>query len=129
MKRDPHISKLMRESGIARAPENLTSRVMDLIGPEPVKTAYKPIIGKVGRWTIILIIVGIIIVSLVFSEPGGRTIGISEGLSNLDLQLPQFNFNLGFLSKLNLSTGLVSALVALFILVLSDAGLRRRKLA
>ncbi len=33
-----------------------------------------------------------------------------------------------FLQQINISTGIVAALVAMFVLVLSDAGLNRRKL-
>jgi len=38
-------------------------------------------------------------------------------------------FNLEFLKKINISTGIVSALVAMFVLVLSDAGISRRRLS
>jgi len=129
MERDRNISKLMRESGISRAPENLTSRVMDLISDEREKKAYKPIIGKWGRLGIILFVVGIVVTSLIYAEPGQVLFESGGRFSSLELQLPQLSFNLEFLSQINLSTGLISALVALFILVLSDAGLRRRRLA
>jgi hypothetical protein len=43
------------------------------------------------------------------------------------LHLPQIKMNFDFLSEISISTGLVSVLVALFILVLSDAGLSRRR--
>lgn len=129
MERDPNISKLVRESGIKRAPENLTSRVMDLIGEEAEKKSYKPLIGKWGRIGIIFFVVGIVVASLIWTEPGQGLFESSGSLSSLKFQLPQIQLNLEFLSQFNLSTGLVSALVALFILVLSDAGIRRRKLA
>lgn len=127
MERDPNISKLVRESGISRAPETLTSRVMELISKEAEKKPYKPLIGKWGRIGIILFVVGIVAASFIFSEPGQRLSGSSGRLSNLEMELPTINFNLEFLSQINLSTGLVAALVALFILVLSDAGLNRRR--
>jgi len=129
MERDPNISKLMRESGISRAPENLTSRVMGLISEESKKQAYKPIIGKWGRLTIILFVVGLVVASFIMAEPGQGLFDSAGRFSSLEFQLPQVSFNLDFLSQFNLSTGLVSALVALFILVLSDAGIRRRRLA
>ena len=129
MERDPKISKLVKESGIVRAPENLTSRVMDLIGQEAEKRTYKPLIGKWGRIGIILFIVGCLAVSFMWTEPGQGLFESTGRLSGLEFQLPQIRLNLDFLSQINLSTGLVSALVALFILVLSDAGIRRRKLA
>ncbi|MEN8201198.1 MAG: hypothetical protein ABFS28_01295 [Bacteroidota bacterium] len=129
MERDPNISKLVRESGISRAPENLTGRVMDLISEEAEKKTYKPLIGKWGRMGIILFIVGIVAASFVWTEPGQGLFKLSGRLSGFEMQLPQIQINLEFLSQINLSTGVVSALVALFILVLSDAGLRRKKLA
>lgn len=129
MERDPNISKLMRESGISRAPENLTRRVMDLISEEAEKQSYKPIIGKWGRLSIILFVIGIVVASLLLAEPGQGLFESSGRFSAMEWQLPQISFNLDFFSQIKLSTGLVSALVALFILVLSDAGLRRRRLA
>ncbi len=127
MERDPNISKLMRESGISKAPEHLTRKVMDLIGQETEKTSYKPLIGKWGRIGIILFVVGMVVGSLLWTEPGQGLFDASGRLSNLEFQLPQVQLNLDILSRINLSTGLVSVLVALFILVLSDAGLRRRR--
>jgi len=127
MERDPNISKLVKESGISRAPENLTSRVMDLISKEEEKMTYKPLIGKWGRMGIILFIAGIVAASFMFSEPGQGLFESSGRLPGLEFELPQVHINLDFLSQINLSTGLVAALVALFILVLSDAGLNRRK--
>jgi hypothetical protein len=128
MERDPNISKLVRESGISRAPEHLTSRVMDLIREEAEKKTYKPLIGKWGRIGIMLFIVGIVAASFLWMEPGQALFQSTGRLSGLEFQLPQIQLNLDFLSQINLSTGLVSVLVALFILVLSDAGLRRKRL-
>lgn len=129
MERDPNISKLVRESGILKAPENLTSRVMNLISEKPEKQAYKPIIGKTGSWIILLFVVGVVVASLLSAEPGQRIFNSEGVLSGLEWQLPQITFNMDFLSQINLSTGLVAGLVALFILVLSDAGIRRRRMA
>ena len=128
MERDPNISKLVRESGISKAPENLTSRVMELISEEPEKQVYKPIIGKTGRWVILFFVVGIVVASVLSAEPGQSLFDSGGVLSGLEFQIPQISFNLDILSRINPSTGLVSALVALFILLLSDAGLRRRRL-
>jgi hypothetical protein len=127
MERDPNISKLVKESGISRAPENLTARVMDLIKQEGEKKTYKPLIGKWGRMGIILFIAGVVAASIIWTEPGQGLFQSSQRLSSVEFQLPSFQVNLDFLSQLNLSTGLVSVLVALFILVLSDAGIRRRR--
>ena len=129
MERDPNISKLVRESGIARAPENLTSRVMDLIREEPEKQVYKPIIGKGGKWMIVLFIITIVVVSLLSAEPGQQIFSSEGVLSGIEWEIPRLTFNLDFLSKISPSTGLVAGLVALFILVLSDAGIRWRRMA
>ena len=128
MERDPRITKLFRESGLEPAPGNFTVQVMDKIGIEIEKSVYKPLIGKAGRFLIILFIIGIVVVSVIYSEPGGMLLKNVSGLSNLEWQLPQFNLNFDFLSEINLSTRLVSTLVAVFLLVLADAGFKRRNL-
>ena len=127
MERDPQLSKLIREGRVVPAPEGFTSEVMDLIITEPEKKAYKPLIGRGGRIMIILFLTVIVVLSVIYSEPGGRFLESTGLLSNLEWQRPQINVSFKFLSDIDLSTGLVSALVAVFILVLSDAGLSRRK--
>lgn len=127
MKRDPHISKLIRESGLAQAPDSFTAKVMDKIEAIPVSKPYKPLIGRGGRIMIILFLVAVVVLSILYSEPGGGLLSSSVTLPRPEWQLPQFNLNLEFLQQINISTGVVSALVALFILVLSDAGLNRRR--
>jgi hypothetical protein len=127
MERDPQLSKLFREGGVVRAPEQFTGKVMEMIASEPVKKVYKPLIGRTGRIMIILIMVAVVVLSLVYAEPGGSLLGSSELIPKLQWQMPKLNVNFNFLSNISLSTGLVSVLVALFILVLSDAGLSRRR--
>jgi len=127
MERDPQLSKLIREDGIIPAPEGFTGRVMNMIATEPEKKIYKPLIGKGGRIVIILFVIALIVISVIYSEPGGRLLENSGFLSSLDWQMPKLNLNLDFLSEINLSTGLLSALVAIFILVLSDAGFSKRR--
>lgn len=127
MERDPKISKLIRESGLVHAPESFSEKVMEKIGVESEKKTYKPLIGKPGGIVIILFITGIVAVSLFYSEPGGKLLERLGGLSEITWQLPQINFNLDFLSKINISTWLVSTVVAIFILMLSDAGISRRR--
>jgi len=128
MKRDPHISKLIRESGVKAAPENFTASVMDLIEAIPAKKAYKPLIGRGGRIIVILFIIAVIVVAIIYTDPSGELFGSRITLPQAERQLPQLNFNIDFLQQINISTGIVSALVAMFVLVLSDAGLNRRKL-
>ena len=127
MKRDPHISKLIRESGLAQAPDSFTAAVMDKIEAIPLGKSYKPLIGKGGRIMIILFIIAVVVLSFIYSDPGGELFGSTVRLPRPEWQLPQFNLNLEFLKQVNISTGIVSALVAMFILVLSDAGLNRRR--
>ncbi len=128
MKRDPHISKLIRESGLKTAPENFTASVMDLIEAIPAKKSYKPLIGRGGRIIVILFIIAVVVVAVMYTDPSGELFGSRVTLPQTERQLPQLNFNTDFLQQINISTGIVAALVAMFVLVLSDAGLNRRKL-
>ena len=127
MERDPNISKLIRESGLVHAPDSFSKKVMKRIIVEPEKKTYKPLIGRFGKILIILFIAGIVVISLIYSEPGGRILENFKGLSNFEFQLPQLKFNLDFLSEINISAWLASTFAAVFILVLTDAGLSRRK--
>ena len=126
MKRDPHISKLIRESGLVQAPDSFTDAVMDKIESIPVSKTYKPLIGRGGRIMIILFLVTVVVLSVFYSDPSSELFGTLR-LPSIDRQLPQFHLNLDFLKQIKVSTGVVSALAALFILVLSDAGLNRRR--
>jgi len=127
MKRDPHISRLIRESGLEQAPDSFTEEVMDKIESIPVRKPYKPLIGRGGRIFIVLFLVAVVLLSVLYTDPNGELFGSAIKLLTVDWQLPQLNFNLEFIKQVNLSTGVVSALLALFILVLSDAGLSRRR--
>jgi len=127
MKRDPHISKLIRESGKVQAPDSFTAAVMDKIEAIPVKKPYKPLIGRGGRIMIILFIVTVVVLSIIYTDPNGELFGSSIRMPAIDRELPQLNINLEFLKQVNISTGIVSALVAMFVLVLTDAGLNRRR--
>jgi len=128
MKRDPHISKLIKESGVQAAPKNFTASVMDMIEAIPAKKSYKPLIGRGGRIIIILFIIAVVVVAIMYTDPTGELFGTTIKLPRVEHQAPQFNINLDFLQGINFSTGIVSALVALFVLILSDAGLNRRRL-
>jgi len=128
MEKDDKILKLFRESGIVHAPEGFTRSVMEKIGTEPVRNTYKPIIGRTGRIFLILFIAGIVGFSLYYSLSGESTLDPAGGILNLDWQWPSFNLNLDFLENLLVQPWILSTIVALFLLVLSDAGLRRRKI-
>ncbi|MCK4880342.1 MAG: hypothetical protein KAS82_06775 [Bacteroidales bacterium] len=127
MERDSHISKLIRESGVISAPGSFTTEVMDKIEAVPVRKPYKPLIGRGGRILFILFVVGVVVVSIFYAEPTGSLFDSSGKIAVMDWQWPRLSFHLDFLSRINLSNALVSAVVAIFILVLSDAGLNRRR--
>jgi hypothetical protein len=127
MEKEPRISKLFRESGIVRAPDGFTRGVMDRIGAEPQKVAYKPLIGRGGRILLILFIAGIVVISLLYSTPGDPLLGLGEKISLPAWQPPEWKLDLNFISRISISPWLLSTVVALFLLVLSDAGLSRRK--
>ena len=128
MERDPKISKLMKEAGLLAPPADFSEKVMQKIGVVPKKVAYKPLIGRTGRILVLLFIIGIVLVSLIYSEPGGRVIERFAELPAPDWKLPSININYEFLSGTNPAGWLASTVVAIFLLVLSDAGLNKRKL-
>jgi hypothetical protein len=128
MEKDRHISKLIRESGIAKAPEDFTQKVMDRIGTESVHKPYKPLIGRTGGIITLLIIAGIAVTSLLLSSPGESAKGILDTWKPVDWQWPSLNLDFSFLEHLNLSPWLIGTLVAVFLLILSDAGLNRKKI-
>jgi hypothetical protein len=127
MKRDPQISKLMRESGLESAPDDFTSRVMDKLQAVPSKKLYKPLIGRGGRILIILTIAALVVVAMLFTDPAGKLFGNSISIPRMESRWTQLHFNLDFLKQIHISTGLAAALVAMFLLVLSDVGLNRRR--
>ena len=127
MERDFRLARLIRESGVIPVPDGFTDKVMDLVTAEPGKQAYKPLIGKGGRIIIILFMIAIVAISIIYAEPGERILKPVSGILNTGWQLPKISLDLGFLKEMNISTGIVAGLVALFILVLSDAGLSKRK--
>jgi len=126
MEQDPKLSRLIKEHGVARAPGGFTAAVMDRIAAEPEKKVYKPLIGRTGRILILLFVLAVVAITLVYSEPGESLLQ-RAGIPDLSWELPSFSLNLQFLSDLKISSAVAAALVALFILVLSDAGFRRRR--
>jgi len=122
MEKDKYIKRLIKESGLASAPENFTENVMKQVGSVSEKTVYRPLIGFGGQLFIILSLIGFIVISMIFSEP-------STFLAERNIKLPDWNFNIENLSNLLFSPGLLAALVAVFILVLADNVIRKRRLA
>ncbi len=128
MERDPRILKLMKESGITHAPGYFTEKVMEKINAEPELKGYRPIIGRTGRILIILFILSIVAISIIYSEPGSILINNKGVIPGVEWKIPVFNINLKFLREIHVPTGILSAVLALLILVLSDAGLKRNRL-
>lgn len=128
MKRDDNISKLFRESGTLKAPEGFTGNVMKRIEAEPVRKGYKPLIGRTGRILMMLFIGATVVLSLVYSTPVDPGTDTEGGFLNREWQIPAFHLNLDYLQDFNLQPWILSTVVALFLLILSDAGLRRGKL-
>lgn len=127
MERDPQLTKMIKESGVQRAPEGFTGRVMDQIGKIPGQVRYRPLIGKAGRVLILLFVVGIIALSVAYSEPGGQILSSAGSIRDMEWPWADWSVDLQFLSEINISTWLLATVVALFILVLSDAGLSRKR--
>ncbi len=127
MERDPNISKLIRESGLSHAPDHFSERVMREIGAEPEKKSHKPLIGFTGRLVIVLFVAAIVVVSIVFTEPRGLLQENNNALSGWEWKLPKLNLDFSKLSEIQLGPWWVSAVVAVFLLILSDAGLTRHR--
>ncbi len=128
MKKEDHISKLFRESGIVEAPDGFTGEVMERIEAEPVRKTYKPLIGRTGRILIVLFIGATLVLSLFYSAPGESGTNPESRFINREWQVPSFNLNLDFIQDFNIQPWILSTVVALFLLILSDAGLRKGKL-
>lgn len=117
----------MKESGIETPSGDFTDRVMQRIGTQPVHHLYRPLIGKTGKVLILLFIAVITVLSLLFSGQGGVWIEKILKPEFSEWSWQQFSIDLDFLSSLSLSPWLVSTVIALFLLILTDAGVRRKK--
>jgi hypothetical protein len=126
MKGDPRISRLMKESGIVHAPEGFTDSVMSKIVTEPKKRGYRPLISRWGIILTLTVVVILVLVSVFYSDAVEGQSLLSQKLPRLQWQMPEMSFNLDFLSNMQISTGVVATLVALFVLVLTDAVVRKR---
>jgi hypothetical protein len=129
MKRDPNISKLIRESGVISAPANFTAKVMEKLESVPIKKSYKPLIGRGGLVLFILFVVVVVVLSILYTDPGKPMFNFSERVAKIDWQWPRLNIDLEVLRLKDISAVVVSAVVSIFILVMTDAGLRRRRLS
>jgi len=121
MEKDQNIEKIIKEAGLIAAPEKFTDQVMNQINTEPSKALYKPLIGRLGRFLIILFVLGLVVITITYAQPGDKLI-------NLQWQLPKVDLNMDFLTDMKIPVAFLAALGAFFILILSDANLGRRKL-
>jgi hypothetical protein len=128
MERDPQIAKLIREGGVVPAPEGFTDQVMSMLAGESQKKNYKPLIGKGGLIVILLTVAALIALSIAYAEPAEPSHRIAELFAGQQWKLPEFHLSFDFFRNLKVSPWMVSVLAAIFVLVLSDAGLRRKKL-
>ena len=117
MERDRKLLELFREHGIIKAPESLTSEVIRRIEKTPERIKYKPLIN---RLTIIIVTAVCLILLIVWSKFGHKS---SNGHM---LSLPDWHFEIPDVSPL-FTTGIAAGFLALFVLLLSESGLKRRK--
>lgn len=116
----------MKEGGLVQAPGEFTRNVLEQVGEIPDKRAYKPLIGWRGRILIILFVVSIVAISMIFTEPGSGM--VSGFIDNLGFLQRDVESGYHFFRDIKFPTGLLSAMVAIFVLVVSDTGFRRRNL-
>jgi len=120
MEKDKHIEKILKETGLVSAPGNFTQKVMSRIHSEPVAKVYKPLIGRGGKLFILFILLGVLTVSIIFSGPTGF-------LAERNISLTGWNLNISNLPDLIFSKGLLAALVAIFLLLITDTALKRNR--
>ena len=130
MEQHKGLKKLIKDHGVEPVAKDFASKVMDRILNEPVKKEYKPIMGKGVGFSILVVFLVIITVSIIYGEPSGlatdRTIQWPQW--NLDeWKLAQWKLSIKSLPNLNVTGGMLSALLAVFILVVTDALIIRRK--
>ena len=124
MERDKKIEKLIRENSLLAPSDNFTASVLDKLRVTPIKSGYKPLIGRRVGYIAISLIATILLVAI-FSSING----VSEPLINLpdwSIALPEWDITLPDFSW-KIPTGLLAGVVAVFILVLTDAGYSRSR--
>lgn len=117
MNRDRKLEKLVKTHGLFSPSPDFTDNVIGIIKGESIATSFRPLIGKRGR------LMGIAIISLIIILTFfGSGADLSEPLINIpqwDLKLPDISFTIPRV--------MFAGIVAVFLLVLSDAGLRRKR--
>jgi len=124
MERDKKLEKIVRENSLLAPSDNFTESVLNKIRVTSMEISYKPIIGRKAGYIAISLVATILLVAIFSTINGG-----SESLVNLpdwNIALPEWNINLPKFSW-KIPTGLLAGVVAVFILVLTDAGYSRSR--
>ncbi len=117
MEKDKRLGEIMKENGPLRAPDGFTEKVLNKIDSIPVRSGYKPILNqRVGITIAAVFIILLIIIGL----------GIDDSAREPLFRLPEFNIKLPEIAPV-LTTGFIAGVIATFLLLLSDFGLRSRK--
>ncbi len=115
MNRDKKLEKIIKAHGLVSPSSDFTQRVIGKIEEESIVTSFRPLIGKRGR------LIGLAIIALIVLL---TILGGNADLSQSVLNIPQWNIKLPDISFV-LPKVVLAGFVAVFILVLSDAGIRR----
>ncbi len=115
MQEDKKLEKIIKAQGLVSPSSDFTQNVIAKIKGESIATSFRPIIGKRGR------LIGLAIVSFIilFTIFGG-----DANPSQTILNIPQWDLKMPDIS-LAIPKVVLAGFAAVFILVLSDAGIRR----
>ncbi len=120
MERDKKLEQLIKEHSLLTTPDNFTESVLGKIKDASLPLAYKPIIGLRGRIFIIFFIIAIVVSALFLgSGETAEPLFTLPGISDWKLHFPDIN--------LKMPSAVLAGLIAVLILVLTDAGLNRSK--
>ncbi len=124
MERDKKIEKIVRENSLLSPSANFTEAVLNRIRVSPVTSTYKPLIGRKAGYIAIFLVVSFLLIAIFSSQSE-----LAEPLVNLpkwDINFPEWNISLPKISW-EIPSGILAGVVALFILILSDAGYSRSR--
>jgi len=121
MEDDKKLKQLVKEFGLQSPSDDFTDNVMNKIRDIPEKVEYKPLIGRFGRISILIVLLSVIVISIITSEPSGI-------LSPGKFKLPEWDLSAIKVPDISISSGLVAVLLAVFLLVLGDSLFRKRRL-
>lgn len=124
MERDKKMEKIIRESGLMSPSANFTESVLKKISTETIKGSYQPLIGKRAGYIVISVLV-LFLFAAIFSTENGEIEPLFN-LPNWNLSLSQWKNGLPEFN-LKIPSVVLAGILALFLLVLSDAGFRKSK--